>query len=161
LEVVVEHPAKYAQIERERRFLVRELPDGIHRVDEVHDAYLIGTRMRLRQTTNGDDVILKLGQKVRLGRGPREIASTSIYLVQVEWDLLYTLPAHHLHKRRHHVRRDGYIFAIDEFPDGSLVAEFDDGEAEPSAIPAWLDVMAEVTDDEAWTGAGRATASGS
>lgn len=155
------HPLKYARIERERRFLVSDLPDGIHRVDDVQDAYVIGTHLRLRQITCGDDVVRKLGQKVRLGIGPREIASTSIYLDQAEWDLLYDLPAHHLRKLRHHVRRDGYTFAIDEFPDGSLVAEFDEGDAVSFGVPAWLDVIAEVTDDEAWTGAGRATASGS
>jgi CYTH domain-containing protein len=156
LEAALGNPAKYARIERERRFLVRELPDGVLRVDDIEDAYLIGTRIRLRQTTTGDEVVRKLGHKVRRGFGPREIASTSIYLDQAEWDLLSALPAHRLNKRRHHVGRDGYTFAIDEFADGSLVAEFDDGDAEPSELPAWLDVIADVTDDEGWTGAGRA-----
>jgi CYTH domain-containing protein len=154
----VGQPLRYARIERERRFLVRSLPAGVHRVDDIRDAYIIGTRMRLRESTCGAQVVRKLGHKVRRGKGPREVASTSIYLDQAEWDVLSALPARRLHKQRHHVDRDGYAFAIDEFLDGSLVAEFDDGADEPVDVPDWLDVIADVTDDERWTGAGRARA---
>lgn len=150
------HPLKYAHVERERRYLVRSLPEGIERVDEIEDAYIVGTRLRLRTVTTPDQVVRKLGHKVRQDSGPREVACTSMYLDQVEWDLLATLPAHRLHKRRHHVDRDGYVFAVDEFDDGHLLAEFDDGGESPTEVPAWLDVMADVSDDEEWTGAGRA-----
>ena len=149
-------PLKYAQIERERRYLVRAVPDGVRSVDEIEDAYIEGTRLRLRQVTSHGEVVRKLGHKVRLGPGPREVASTSLYLDDAEWDQLSALPVRRLHKRRHHVVRDGHAFAIDEFADGTLLAEFDDGDDAPSIVPGWLEVVADVTDDEYWTGAGRA-----
>ncbi len=44
--------SKYARVERERRFLLRELPPGL-RVSDAHtqitDNYLTGTRLRLRK----------------------------------------------------------------------------------------------------------------
>lgn len=55
-------------------------------------------------------------------------------------------------KRRHVVERDGLRVAIDKHLDGSLVAEIDGGDVAPADPPTWLDVISEVTDDEAWTG---------
>jgi hypothetical protein len=46
--------------------------------------------------------------------------------------------------------------AIDEHEDGTLVAEIDDGDEPARDLPAWLDVVREVTDEESWTGAGLA-----
>jgi CYTH domain-containing protein len=144
---------KYAHIERERRYLVRAIPDGVRQTDEVQDAYVEGTRLRLRQVSSGTEVVRKLGHKVRLSLGAREIASTSLYLDAAEWDMLSGLPARRLRKLRHHIVRDGYAFAVDELPDGTLLAEFDDGDRAPTDLPQWLDVVADVTDDEEWTGA--------
>ncbi len=143
---------KYARVERERRYLVGSIPDGVVRVDDISDAYVEGTRLRLREVLSSDAAVRKLGHKIRLGSGPREIACTSLYLDDAEWSVLSALPACHLHKRRHHIDRDGYSFCIDEYDDGALVAEFDDGDAAPAPLPAWLDVLADVTDDESWTG---------
>jgi hypothetical protein len=56
---------------------------------------------------------------------------------------------------RHVVERDGYRIAVDELQDGSLLAEIDDGNASPTAVPTWLDVIADVTEDERWTGSER------
>lgn len=97
-------------------------------------------------------VVRKLGHKVRLADGPRAVACTSLHLDDAEWDLLAHLPARTLHKRRHHVHRDGWHIAVDEFDDGTLLAEVDDGDQPARPVPAWLDVIREVTDDEAWTG---------
>ncbi len=152
---------KYAKIECERRYLVRAIPDGVRSVDEIADAYVEGTRLRLRQVTSQGEVMRKLGHKVRLGLGPRNVASTSLYLDDAEWEQLSSLPARRLHKRRHHIVRDGYAFAVDQFPDGTLLAEFDDGDSSPTGVPAWLEVISDVTDDEEWTGAGRARSVGS
>ena len=51
------------------------------------------------------------------------------------------------------VHRDGLVVAIDEHEDGTLIAEIDDGEQPSTFVPDWLDVVDNVTDDEAWTGA--------
>ena len=40
--------------------------------------------------------------------------------------------------------------------DGSLVAEIDDGDQPSHGVPQWLDVVKDVSEDEAWTGVGLA-----
>ena len=45
------------------------------------------------------------------------------------------------------------LVAIDEHEDGTLIAEIDDGDQPSTFVPGWLDVVSDVTADEAWTGA--------
>lgn len=111
------------------------------------------SRYRLREARHADGtVIRKLGHKVRLTEGPAEVACTNFYLDDEEWAVLSTLPAKLLRKRRHVVGRDGLSVAVDEHEDGSLVAEIDDGDRPSHGVPAWLEVVMEVSEDEAWTG---------
>ena len=151
-----ELPLKYAHVESERRFLVRAVPEGVTRVSDITDRYIDGTRLRLREVTTDRVTTRKLGQKVRLGAGPGRIAHTSVYLSDAEWSLLCQLPARILRKRRHHVERDGIVIAVDQFDDGSFVAEIDGGEESAADPPAWLSVICDVSDDEAFTGGRRA-----
>ncbi|MBM6401812.1 hypothetical protein [Phycicoccus sonneratiae] len=145
---------KYAVVERERRFLVARIPDGDVERREVIDRYLTGTRLRLREVRSADGIVTrKLGQKVRLGDDASALACTNLYLDEAEWALLAHLPARVLRKTRHVVRRDGWLVAVDEHEDGTLVAEVDDGASPPAPVPAWLEVLRDVTADEAWTGA--------
>jgi CYTH domain-containing protein len=150
-------PLKYAHVETERRFLIRAIPEGVTLVSEIADRYVSGTRLRLREVTTDGATTRKLGQKVRLGEGPARIAHTSVYLDDAEWTVLCRLPARILRKRRHQVERDGVVIAVDQFEDGSLVAEIDGGGTRPADPPLWLNVISEVTDDEAFTGARRAS----
>jgi CYTH domain-containing protein len=148
---------KYAVVERERRFVLANLPEGITTTSEILDRYVVGTRLRLREVRAADGAVTrKLGHKVRLADGPSEVACTNVYLNDEEWALLAALPAQLLRKRRHFVHRDGLFVAIDEHEDGTLVAEIDDGSQPSGVVPAWLDVVQDVTGDEAWTGAGLA-----
>lgn len=141
---------KYAVVERERRFLVGSLPDGVVGTVEIVDHYVVGTRLRLREVRYDDGtVVRKLGHKVRLGDGPAEVACTNFYLDDQEWATLGALPAKVLRKRRHLVERDGLVVAIDEHEDGT---EIDDHDNPSTSVPAWLDVVRDVSDDEAWTG---------
>lgn len=145
-------PPKYAVIERERRFLVSTMPHGAVTTRRITDSYLTGTRLRLRETIDPDGTVTrKLGHKVRLEDGPRVIACTSLYLDEQEWNALAQLPARQLTKTRQIIERDGWRFAVDEFPDGTLLAEIDQAQS-GSACPAWLAVIEEVTDREEWTG---------
>lgn len=145
---------KYAVVERERRYLLTGLPEGTTSTLEILDRYLSGTRLRLREVRTSDGTVTrKLGHKVRLGDGPAEIACTSLYLNDEEWAVLAALPARVLRKRRHVVERDGLQVAVDELEDGSLIAEIDDGDSPSELVPDWLDIVRDVTADEAWTGA--------
>lgn len=144
---------KYAVVERERRYLVASIPAGVTETREIVDRYVDGTRLRLRQVTSSDgSVVRKLNQKVRLTDGPAEVACTSVYLDDAEWAALSGLPGAALRKTRHLVVRDGLTVAVDEFPDGTLLAEIDDGETPSTAVPDWLEVLDDVSADERWTG---------
>ena len=148
---------KYAVVERERRYLVAAVPEGVATTLDIVDRYVTGTRLRLREVRAADGTVTrKLGHKVRLGDGAAEVACTNLYLDDAEWALLSTLPSRPLRKRRHLVRREGLVVAVDEHEDGTLVAEIDDGERPADGVPDWLDVLEDVSDDEAWTGAGLA-----
>jgi CYTH domain-containing protein len=145
---------KYAVVERERRFLVSRLPEAVHEQRRITDRYVTGTRLRLREVVAEDGVVTrKLGHKVRLSAGPHQIACTSLYLDDEEWDMLSQLPAKTLSKVRHLVTRDGVTVAIDQLDDGTLLAEIDDQDGTPVPVPSWLDVLQDVSDDEKWTGA--------
>lgn len=148
---------KYAVVERERRYLVARLPEGVSSTKEILDRYVTGTRMRLREVRDSDgSVTRKLGHKVRLTEGPAEIACTNFYLDDEEWALLSVLPARLLRKKRHVVHRDGLLVAIDEHEDGTLIAEIDDRDRPAEPVPDWLDVLQDVSDDESRTGMGLA-----
>jgi CYTH domain-containing protein len=69
-----------------------------------------------------------------------------------EWSVLATLPARLLRKKRRVVQRDGWTVAIDEHEDGTLIAEIDDRDQPSTAVPDWLDILEDVSDDERWTG---------
>lgn len=144
---------KYAVIERERRYLLATLPEGVTSSREILDRYVTGTRLRLREVRENDGtVIRKLGHKVRLTEGPAEVACTNFYLNDAEWTALLALPARLLRKKRHLIHRDGLLVAIDEHEDGTLVAEIDDRESPSDFVPEWLDVVRDVSNDEDWTG---------
>lgn len=147
-------PLKYAVVERERRFLVHAIPDDVVSTRRIVDRYVQGTRLRLREVHDDDGAVTrKLTQKVRLGDGPAQVACSNLYLDDAEWAALQRLSGHELRKTRHLVVRDGLVVAIDELPDDSLLAEIDDADQVPADVPAWLDVVREVSGDEAWTGA--------
>jgi CYTH domain-containing protein len=154
---------KYAVVERERRWLL-DPADPVPACDDVVDVvdrYVVGSRLRLRSMTAPDGtVVRKLGHKVRVGEGPREVACTNFYLDDVEWALLADLPARELRKRRHRLRVDGAVVAVDVFAgdrEGLVLAEVD---GEPQLTPAAVGLapVAEVTADERLTGGALAAA---
>ena len=120
---------------------------------EILDRYVTGTRLRLREARESDGTVTrKLAHKVRIADGPGEGACTNFYLDDDGWALLTAVPARLLRKRRHLIHRDGLLVAVDENENGTLIAEIDDGDQPSGFIPEWLDVVDDVTADEAWTG---------
>ncbi len=149
---------KYAQVERERRWLLAGVPEGLPAESrmEISDRYLVGTRLRLREVRTLDGVVRKLNHKVRLGEGPEEIACTSVYLDDREWAVLSALPGRDLRKVRTRTVVDGVLVCIDEFVghcQGLVLAEVDGGPSEAPDLPADLHAVLEVTADETFTGA--------
>ena len=62
------------------------------------------------------------------------------------------LPTRTLLEKCHVIEGDEWHFAIDEFDDGTLLAEIDDGDEPSDRVPKWLDVVRDVSHDETWTG---------
>ena len=155
---------KYATTERERRWLLRELPDLRPRdYLDITDRYLPGSRLRLREVVaeNGDQ-IRKLGHKVRLGEDAGEIACTNLYLDEGEWELLSRLDGHLLTKRRRRYQVGDQQPVVDVFGGhcgGLIMAEVDSGSGAAGELPDSFAPVAEVTDDERFTGGELAAAS--
>lgn len=155
-------PDKYAQIERERRYLLRRLPlslEGSTDYVRIIDRYLPDSALRLRrmETADGRVVSLKLARKWSSRElPPEEMVITNLYLMPAEYEMLARLPAAVLRKRRYPLTHDGIHFSIDQFEaplDGLVLAEmhlFPETEAvPPCALP---DCIREVTAEPAFTG---------
>ena len=144
---------KYAVVERERRVRLRRVPAGLGAPVLVRDRYLSGTRLRLREMTEDGVVVRKLGHKVPVEDG---VAHTSLYLDDAEWAALQVLPGTELVKERYR-HPSGWVVDVHRTPnDGLVLAEHDRGEGPEIPVPEGFDVVADVTDDPAYAGAGLA-----
>lgn len=95
----------YARTERERRFLMADVPASasVTATWLIRDRYLNGTRLRLRRSDRPDGGApeLKLTQKIPADQpGAVQGLITNTYLSQGEYDLLASLPAAVLSKTR-------------------------------------------------------------
>ena len=148
---------KYAQPERERRFLLAGMPANplVVRTARITDLYFVATRIRLRRTveTAGDTTatIYKLTQKIPAPDCSPGL-STNFYLSEPEYDVLRVLPARELRKTRYSVPPFG-IDAFDPPRHGLTLAEiefFSDEEERDFPVPQFA--LAEVTRDIRFTG---------
>ena len=149
---------KYARIELERRWLVdkavRPKLDGCH-ITFIEDRYIDGTRMRLRRMSRPDigETKWKLTKKYETADpAARPIVTT--YLTEREFDILSSLPAQSLAKRRYHLPIDGRYWSVDLF-EGALSGieivecEVEDRTALDAIVPpSWA--LIEVTDLPQW-----------
>ncbi|MCM3886764.1 hypothetical protein [Frankia sp. R82] len=156
-------PGKYARFERERRFLLADLPRNLPAtaLRTITDRYLIGTTLRLRHVADQQGGHrYKFTQKIPAERpGPVQGLITNTYLSRTEYDLLAALPARTLVKTRHSIPP----FGIDVFAaalHGLVLAEveFETDDAMLAFRPPSY-VVAEVTEDRRFTGGTFATAS--
>jgi hypothetical protein len=107
---------RYAQVEREQRWLLPRLPDGLVDSRSIVDVYIIGTRLRLREVTTESDVVYKLAQKVRPDENsPTLVKLTNMYLSQGEYASLRRLPGRELRKTRWHLPGSPRLVVVDEF----------------------------------------------
>ncbi|MFQ5967327.1 MAG: hypothetical protein ACE5MI_06920 [Acidimicrobiia bacterium] len=157
---------KYSRPERERRFLLAELPEGVSDPRRIVDRYLSGTRLRLRriEDVSGNVEQLKLGHKVRPDEtDPSLILHTSLYLSPDEYEILSWLRASELVKVRHRLDLDPRA-AVDVFEGrlaGLILLEIDFESVEAMTTyqpPAFAGP--EVTGNEAFSGGALAHANG-
>ena len=152
--------AKYAHIERERRFLVdpRRRPDLTHaRSYLIEDRYIDGTRFRLRRMTDSQTgrIVMKLSKKYEVADVTARPLTTA-YLDAAEYALFEGMPSRPLRKRRFPVDAPGGIFGIDLF-EGALAGlelaeiEFADAASGRAIVPPeWT--TREVTHDPRFQG---------
>jgi CYTH domain-containing protein len=157
-------PSKYARVEIERRFLLAGVPQGadVGAVDEIHDRYLDGTRLRLRRMARvGGATQLKLTQKLpEPDGGARQGVLTTIYLSEPEHAMVARLPAAELRKSRLSIAPYGIDVFHDELEGLHLAeAEFTTMRDAAALVPAAF-CHAEVTSDPRFTGGQLARASG-
>ena len=151
-------PAKYAKPERERRFVLSEIPAGATDAREILDLYVIGTRVRLRSVGTDAGTVFKLGQKVRPKLDdPGLVMHTTIYLSRDEYEVLAVLPHHLLRKTRHSLALAETTLSVDAFHDaleGLVLAEVDLGDpsAQTPRFEPPTSCIVEVSGDERFTG---------
>jgi CYTH domain-containing protein len=154
---------RYSQVEREQRWVLRELPEERHDPVEILDRYLTGTRLRLRRLQSDREVLWKLGQKVRERRdSPAVVRLTNIYLSEKEYLALVHLDARVLSKTRWHWDLAGRTVAADSFNDalaGLVLAEVElTLEDEWFAMPPGA--VADVSNDNRFSGGALAALNG-
>lgn len=151
---------KYAQFERERRWLV----DGSARPDPgglpftlIEDRYICGTRLRLRRMTDSvtQAVTLKLTKKYET-TDPLARPIVTAYLTMAEYAAFSALASSDLTKRRFKLPHAPHEFSLDQF-DGALngleLLEIEsDSDEDLRAVepPHW--VVREVSGDNAFQG---------
>jgi len=154
--------SKYARIERERRYLLQDLPEGLSRADhhlQITDNYISGTRLRLRKVRDPktNKWVVKFTQK--FAPDTDDLSRTTItntYLNPIEADTLAIFEANEIRKNRYHFEFEGRQFSVDMFLGdlfGLVLAEvsFDnDDELENFSLPPFA--LAEVTNNELFSG---------
>lgn len=158
----IEPESKYALVERERRFLLKDLPEGLDRAShhvQITDNYITGTRLRLRKVRDPqtNKWVVKFTQKSACD--PVNLSHTRItntYLNAAEYEVLSVFEANEIRKNRYALDFEGRKFSIDMFLGdllGLVLAEvsFDtDEEMDRFSPPPFA--LAEVTNNETFTG---------
>ena len=153
---------RYAQLEREQRWLLEELPPGITDERVIVDHYWTGTSLRLRMIQNRSEVVYKLCQKVRLDEdNPELVKITNIYLRESEFQVLSVTRASIISKSRWTAVSNGVPYAVDEFKgrhSGLVLAEIELREGVPR-VSGPESALAEVSGSNEYSGGWLASAS--
>jgi CYTH domain-containing protein len=154
--------SKYSRIERERRYLLQDLPAGLTRTDphvQITDNYITGTRLRLRKVRDPrtNKWTVKFTQK--FAPDPQDLSRTIItntYLNAVEAETLSVFDANEIRKNRYQFQFEGKQFGIDMFLGdllGLVLAEVSfDSDEELRSYPPPPFALADVTNNQVFTG---------
>jgi CYTH domain-containing protein len=153
---------KYAQIERERRWLLATLPDVLQDSQDyqlIEDRYITGTPLRLRRMTDatGQVTARKLTQKYQAADQTAYATTiTNFYLDEASYVLLGTLPARILTKKRFKLVDGRFQFSIDQFSGpltGLVMAEIEQPDMNSlMQIPQPAFALREVTENPKFGG---------
>jgi len=159
---IVPAASKYALVERERRYLLQDLPEGLTRADphrQITDNYITGTRLRLRKVRDPrtNKWTVKFTQKFT--PNPQDLSRTiitNIYLNALEAETLSVFDANEIRKNRYYFEFAGRVFSIDMFLGdlfGLVLAEVSfETDEELNSFPKPPFAIADVTNNETFTG---------
>ena len=154
--------SKYARIERERRYVLNNLPEGITRVDphlQITDNYITGTRLRIRKVREPrtNKWTVKFTQKY--APDPNDLSRTIItntYLNALEAEVLSVFDTNEIRKNRYPFEFDGRQFSVDMFLGdlfGLVLAEIGfDTDEDLDSFPKPPFALLDVTNDPLFTG---------
>lgn len=118
---VVPAESKYARVERERRYLLQDLPEGLTRASphlQITDNYITGTRLRLRKARDPqtNKWTVKLTQKFAPDSEDfSRTVITNIYLNALEAETLGMFQENEIRKNRYPFEFEGRKFSVDMF----------------------------------------------
>lgn len=154
--------SKYARIERERRYLLDGLPEGLTRASphvQITDNYITGTRLRLRRVREpqSNKWIVKFTQKFAPDAADlSRTLITNIYLKAAESEVLGMFEANEIRKNRYPYKFAGRKFSIDMFLGdlfGLVLAETSfDSDEELDSFPPPPFAVEDVTNNDLFTG---------
>ena len=154
--------SKYARIERERRYLLEDLPEGLTRASphfQITDNYITGTRLRLRKVREPQTNKWTVKFTQKFAPDPADLSRTIItntYLSAAEAEALAVFEANEIRKNRYPYEFAGRKFTIDMFLGdlfGLVLAETgfeSDEELDEFPLPPFA--IEDVTDNELFTG---------
>lgn len=154
--------SRYERVERERRYLLRELPPGLRLSDphtQITDNYVTGTRLRLRKVRDPrtNEWTLKLTQKHT--PTPPDFSRaliTNMYLSPYEYEVFSVFEGNELRKNRYPFEHGGRLYSVDVFLGplrGLVLAETDfENDEELDAFPPPAFAHLDVTRDGLFTG---------
>ena len=154
--------SKYARVERERRYLLRDLPEGMTRADphlQITDNYITGSRLRIRKVRDPrtNKWTVKFTQKY--APDPNDLSRTVItntYLNALEAEMLSVFNSNEIRKNRYPFEFEGRKFAMDMFLGdllGLVLAEISfETDEELDIFPKPPFALVDVTNEPLFTG---------
>ncbi len=154
--------SRYARVERERRYLLRDLPEGLTRADphlQITDNYITGTRLRIRKVRDPrtNKWTVKFTQKI--APNPKDLSRTIItntYLNALEAETLSVFNANEIRKNRYYFDYEGRKFSVDMFLGdlfGLVLAEVGfETDEDLDSFPPPPFALADVTNNPLFTG---------
>lgn len=154
--------SKYARVERERRYLLQDLPAGLTRASphlQITDNYITGTRLRLRKVRDPrtNKWTVKFTQK--FAPDPDDLSRTIItntYLSAAESEVLSVFEANEIRKNRYPFEFEGRKWSADMFLGdlfGLVLAEVSfETDEKLDNFPRPPFAIADVTNHELFTG---------
>src|SRR6266404_438902 len=154
--------SKYARIERERRYLLQDLPEGLTRADhhlQITDNYITGTPLRIRKVRDPrtNKRVAKFTQN--FAPNPEDLSRTIItntYLNAIEAETMALFEANEIRKNRYPFEFGGRSFSVDMFLGdlfGLVLAEVSfETDEELDGFPKPPFALADVTNNEIFSG---------